>query len=78
MAAFLILWRWKMTRDIILHMKEAFIKRCVMARKAKDVKISKVARDLECTSENIRKFERGQNNSLVIAYYYMKMFDVGV
>lgn len=67
-----------MCKDIIISMQKEFIERCSAARKALKYTLKDVANDLECSHENIRKFENGKNNSLIIACYYMYMFDVEV
>ena len=67
-----------MNKDIIIKMNKSFIDRCKKARKAGGKSIKDVADDLGYSYQNIQKFEKGDNNSLVIAYYYMKMFKVEV
>lgn len=65
-----------MNKDIIITMTKSFIDRCKMARKAGGKNMKDVANDLGCSYQNIQKFEKGDNNSLIIAYYYMKIFKV--
>lgn len=67
-----------MNKDIIIKMSKSFIKKCKMERKAAGKSIKEVADDLGYSYQNIQKFEKGENNSLIIAYYYMKMFKVEV
>lgn len=65
-------------KDVILKMTEFFLKRCKDGRIAAGKSLKDVANDLGFSYQNIQKFEAGENNSLTIAYYYMKNFHVEV
>lgn len=68
----------EMNKDIIIKMSKFFINKCKKARKTSGKSIKNVADDLGYSYQNIQKFEKGDNNSLIIAYYYMKTFKVEV
>lgn len=62
----------------IENFKSDFIEKCVAARKIKKVTLQNVADELGYTKGNISAFEKGKNNSLLIAIYYIIKFDVEV
>ena len=64
--------------DIIITMRNDFIERCSAARRSAKVTLKDIALELGYTPENIRKFEKGLNNSLILAFYYIHRFGVEV
>lgn len=60
----------------ILTWNECAARVCKLARFKADVTQSEMSRELKCCVENIRKFERGDNNNLAYFLLYMEKFNI--